>query len=207
MLQSLKDNKLKVIKWGLIALIALIGLVKCDSTINAVKGLIKPSNSFIDTVITTKRDTIWAKDTIYVFKPKPIVKPIYIHDTVLKPSSIDTLEIYRFFNYKDTLKDSNIDIYRDIITQGKTLRYNKIAYKLKVPLTIIDSVKTTITKKDTIYKQPKYSIGVGASVGTQLLCPTANFTIDRHTFGFGYNLQTKTPTIQYNFRLWSSKKR
>lgn len=205
-----KENKiLKRVKWGFIALIALIGLYKCDSIIDSAKGLIKPPNSSIDTTekIHT-RDTIWAKDTIIIPDNKPLPKPRVIHDTIYKLASIDTLEMYRFFTYKDTVKDKNIDIFRDVVTQGKTLRVNKITgYKLKVPLTIIDSVKITVSKKDTIFKQPKYSFSIGAAVGTQLLCPTANVTIDRHTFGFGYNLQTKTPTIQYNFRIWSSKKR
>lgn len=204
---NLKENKLKVIKWGLIALISIIFAVKCDSVINNIKALIKPSNSSIDTVEIHTIDTIWAKDTIIT---PPIViksKPIIIHDTILKPASIDTLEMYKFFTYKDTIKDSNIDIYRDVITQGKTLTQNKLSYKLKVPLKIIDSKTLTITKTDTLYKQPKYSIAVGAAVGTQLLCPMAEFTIDKHTFGAGYNLQTNSPVIKYSFRLWSSKKR
>lgn len=204
---NLKENKLKVIKWGFIALISIIFAVKCDSIIDSTKALIKPSNSFIDTVKTHTRDTIWAKDTIIT--PPIVIKsnPIVIHDTILKPASIDTLEMYKFFTYKDTIKDSNIDIYRDATTQGKTLRYNKISYKLKVPLKIIDSKTLIITKTDTSYRQPKYSINIGTAVGTQLLCPMAEFTIDKHTFGAGYNLQTNSPVIKYSFRLWSSKKR
>lgn len=202
-----KDNKLKLIKWGFIALIALIGLYKCDSIINAGKALIKPSNSFIDTVTIESHDTVWAKDTVYYPTPSKPSKPIVIHDTFYKPTPIDSLDINRFYFTLDTLKDNNIEIYDNIVTQGKTLKGHKPGYKLKVPLTIIDSKTVSITHIDTIYKQPKYSFSIGGSVGTQLLCPQANFTIDRHTFGFGYNLQTKTPTIHYNFRIWSSKKR
>lgn len=199
-----KDNSIKFVKWALIALIGLVFVCKCDSIINSTRGLIKHSNSKIDTVIVHTRDTIWAKDTVYSFKNIriPVPKIVY-RDTVINgKDSCTNIKVY-----KDSLVDKNISIYyTDYVSQGE-LFGKDLDYKLKVPLTIIDSKTVTITDSITTFKQPKYSFGVGASVGTQLLCPQANVTIDRHTFGFGYNLQTKTPTIHYNFRLWSSKKR
>jgi len=199
-----KDNKTKWIKWGIIAFIALVGLIKCDSIIDSTKALIKPSNSSIDTVEIHTIDTIKPEPIKVPFKVY-VPKPYVVHDTVVRINGKDTCTNVKI--YEDSLTDNKVSIYyKDYVSQGELLGKD-ISYILKVPLTIIDSKTLTITKTDTLYKQPKYSISVGAAVGTQLLCPTANVTIDRHTFGFGYNLQTKTPTIQYNFRLWSSKKR
>lgn len=205
MFQWLKDNKIKAIKWASIAIIAIVILFKGCSTINYIKGLIKPSNSVkIDTVEV--HDTIWPPKEPIQFKEIPIPKPYYIHDTILKINGKDTI-CTNIKVYEDSLDDKNITIrYKDYVSQGDLIGKD-LNYTLKVPLKIIDSKTITITKTDTLFKSPKYSINAGLSVGTQLLSPTVDFSIDRFTFQGGYNIQTKSPTIGIRYRLWSSKKR
>lgn len=200
MTQQLKDN-VKYVKWALIALISLVLVCKCDSILDSYKGLKTPLNR-TDTVKVHTIDTIWAKDTIYSFKNIKVPVPSIVYRDIPGTDSCTNIKIY-----EDSLIDDKISIYyKDYVAQGELIGKD-LDYKLKVPLTIIDSKTLTITKTDTLFKHPKYSLNVGLSIGTQLLTPEVRFSMDRHTFGFGYNLQQKTPTIHYGFRLWSSKKR
>lgn len=206
MLQWVKDNKLKVAKYISIAIIALILAIKCGSIISYTKGLIKPSNIRIDTIKIETHDTIWPPKEPIQFKEIPVPKPYIVHDTVFKLNGKDTI-CTNVKVYQDSLDDKNITIrYKDYVSQGDLIGKD-LNYTLKVPLRIVDSKTLNITTTDTLFKSPKYSINAGLSVGTQLLSPTVDFSIDRFTFQGGYNIQTKSPTIGIRYRLWSSKKR
>lgn len=193
-----KDNILKLIKWGIILIVAIL-LTTCGT--NLVKDLIKANKPTADTVYTHKTDTIYGpKDTVYKFTPKTVF--VYIHDTVFQGPlvSADSLEIYKFFTYRDTIKDANVEIYRNITTQGKTLRYNSTDYKLKVPLRIVDSVKETI-KIPTLYP-PTFQLGAGLTVGSNIFAPEIGVSYKRHTLSLGYNLTNKQPIAGYKFVLF-----
>lgn len=154
--------------------------------------------------ITHYKDTIYPKDTIIEFKDKPVPYPVYIDSSKYRPKPIDSLELDKFFTHKDTSKDSSIEIYSNIHTQGKTLVANKISYKLKVPLIIKDC---TIVKKDSfIYQPSKYEIHTGVLAGFNTIAPVVEISIDKNTFGAGYDPFNKYPYITYKRRIFRSKK-
>lgn len=154
--------------------------------------------------ITKYKDTIFPKDTIYVPKEKLVPYPVYIDTNTYKPKQLDSLELNRFFSNKDTIIDSNIELYRDVHTQGKTLVLNKISYKLKVPLIIKDC---TIVKKDSIiFKPSKYELHIGLLTSTKFISPTIDLSINKSTYTLGYDYFNKTPIIGFKYRLWKSKK-
>jgi hypothetical protein len=158
-----------------------------------------------DTTSVHKRDTILPKDTVFLFKDKPVPYPVYIHDTlkVLKP--IDSLDLHRFFVYNDSIEDANIKIYSKIVTQGRTLNSFKPSYKLKVPLIIKDS---TVVKIDSlVYKPYKYEIHAGGIVGFKVLAPVIEMSIDKGTYGAGYDILNKSIIFTAKYRLhgWTPK--
>jgi hypothetical protein len=193
MLFKIKDN------WDLISIVIIISLIlilfnKCNNKIKQTESI----------VITNYKDTIYPKDTIYVPEIKEIPYPVYIDTNTYIPKSIDSLEINRFFFYKDTIKDSNIEIYRNIHTQGKTLVFNKLEYKLKVPLIIKDC---TIVKKDSlIYKLPKYQFNIGMFTNFKSITPMLELSVNNNSYMLGYDLLNKYPTLGFKYRIYKSKK-
>lgn len=202
MLEKIGQNIGKIFL-GIIAIALFIFGYQCGSKNSNTPEVTKNTS---DTTSTHKRDTILPKDTVFSFKDKPVPYPVYIHDTleVLKP--IDSLDLHRFFVYNDSIEDSNVKIYSKIVTQGKTLNSFKPSYKLKVPLVIIDSVTTTI--RDSIFstKLPKYQLSFGVVASPKMLAPIVDLTVNRSTYGVGYDPFNKQPIIKYSFRLWKSKK-
>jgi len=155
--------------------------------------------------ITNYRDTIFPKDTVITFKDKPVPYPVYIHDTTLIFQPLDSLEMHRFFVYNDSTEDSNIKIYSKIVTQGKTLNSFKPSYKLKVPLIIKDS---TVVKIDSlVYRPYKYEIHTGGIIGFKTLTPVVELTIDKGTYGAGYDILNKSIIFTAKYRLhgWTPK--
>lgn len=149
-------------------------------------------------------DTIYARDTVFSLKEKPVPYPVYIDTNTYKPQPIDSLELNRFFTYKDSTEDSNIKLYSDIHTQGKTLVKYKPSYKLKVPLIIKDSI---VVKKDSlIFKPSKYELSGGVLFGYNTIAPTVELKIDKNTFGVAYDPFKKYPYIVYKRVLWRSEK-
>lgn len=202
MFEKIKNN-LGLIFVGLVIVLMFFLGYQCGSKNSDTLEVTKNTS---DTTSTHKRDTVFAKDTIYYPKLVKIPYPVYIDTNTQKPKSIDSLEINRFFVYRDSVEDSNIKIYNIIVTQGKTLSSHKPSYKLKVPLVIIDSVTTTI--RDSIFstKLPKYQLSVGLVASPKMLVPMVDLTVNRSTYGIGYDPFTKQPIIKYSFRLWKSKK-
>ncbi len=187
-----KDKILSLAKWVVILVITLLLLKECRSIVGEITGNSKPGK---DSIITITRDSILPKDTVYVFKPKWYPTPA---ETILVP--IDTSgNVTRFFRYKDTLNDKNVDIYTDITTQG-ILKSSQVSYKLKVPLMIIDSVKIKVSEPK-LYP-PVFQIHAGIIVGRNLLAPEIGVSHKRSTFGIGYNLLDKMPTIRYSYTLY-----
>lgn len=191
----------------LIILLLFFISYKCGNKNIIISDSIKNTS---DTISIHKRDTIFLKDTIIVFKDKLVSKPypIYIDTNKIKLQPLDSLQLYRFFIYNDSIEDSNIKIYSKIVTRGKTLNSFKPSYKLKVPIVIIDSIKTII--KDSIFitstKLSKYQLSVGFITSPQILAPMIDLSINRSTYSIGYDPFNKQPLIKYSFRLWKSKK-
>lgn len=184
---------------GLVAILLFFLGYQCGNKDN--------SQSAVTKVVTNYRDTIFPKDTILTFKDKLIPYPVYIHDTTLLSLPTDSLDLYRFFVYNDSIEDSNIKIYSNILTQGRTLRKFKPSYKLKVPLIIRDS---TVVKIDSfIYQEYKYKIYVGIIASPKMLAPTLDFSINRSTYSIGYDPFNKQPIIGFKYKLisWSPKKK
>ena len=189
-------NKLVYLFLGIsIISVFLFGKSCGNSTLEIPKEYIK---------VTKYKDTIFPKDTVYVPEEKLIPYPVYIDTNTYTSKPVDSLELNRFFSHKDTIIDSNIELYRDIHTQGKTLVLNKISYKLKVPLIIKDC---TIVKKDSIiFKPSKYEFHVGFLSSTKFISPTIDLSINKSTYTLGYDYFNKTPIIGFKYRLWKSKK-
>ena len=191
----------------LIILLLFFISYKCGNKNIIISDSIKNTS---DTISIHKRDTIFLKDTIIVFKDKLVSKPypIYIDTNKIKLQPLDSLQLYRFFIYNDSIEDSNIKIYSKIVTRGKTLNSFKPSYKLKVPIVIIDSIKTII--KDSIFitstKLSKYQLSIGFITSPQILAPMIDLSINRSTYSIGYDPFNKQPLIKYSFRLWKSKK-
>lgn len=197
MWNKIKDN------WNLIATIIIICMVFLWGKSCGNKEF-KPQEPKVVTV-TNYRDTIFPVDTIITFVDKPIPKPypVYVDTSYLQP--VDSLELHRFFVYNDSTEDSNVKIYSKIVTQGKTLSSFKPSYKLKVPLIIKDS---TVVKQDSlIYRPYKYEIHAGGIVGFKTAAITADLSIDKCTYGVGYDFINKAPVISFKYRLygWTPK--
>lgn len=168
------------------------------------------SKEIIEPLIVTEThysDTIFPKDTIISFKDKPVPYPVYVDTNKYRPIPIDSLDMHRFFTYKDSTEDLNVKIYSEIHTQGKTLKYFKPSYKLKVPLIIKDSV---VIKKDSlIYVPYKYEIHGGIIVSPSMIAPTIDLSINKGTYGLGYDPFKKQIVVTAKYRLfgWTPKKR
>lgn len=197
---KIKDN------WNLIATVIIICLVFLWGKSCGTK-VIEPQEPKVITV-TNYRDTIFPPDTIINLPTKLVPYPVYVKDTSgLKPQPVDSLELNRFFVYNDSTEDSNIKIYSKIVTQGKTLNSFKPSYKLKVPLIIKDS---TVVKQDSlIYKPYKYEIHAGGIVGFKTLAPVIEMSINKVTYGAGYDILNKSIIFTAKYRLfgWTPKKK
>lgn len=196
---KIKDNW-KVISIIIISLIVFLWGKSCGNKV------IEPTEPKVVTV-TNYRDTIFPKDTVIKFKDKLVPYPVYIDTNTYVPKPIDSLDMSRFFVYNDSTEDSNIKIYSKIVTQGRTLNSFKPSYKLKVPLIIKDS---TVVKQDSlIYKSYKYEIHAGGIVGFRTAAITADLSVDKCTYGFGYDFINKAPLISFKYRLfgWTPKKK
>lgn len=192
---KIKDN------WNLIATVIIICMVFLwgKSCGNQEPKII---------TITNYRDTIFPPDTVINLPTKLVPYPVYIKDTTgLKPQPIDSLELNRFFVYNDSIEDSNVKIYSKIVTQGKTLNSFKPSYKLKVPLIIKDS---TVVKQDSlVYKPYKYEIHAGSIVGFKTITPVVEISINKATYGAGYDILNKSIIFTAKYRLfgWTPKKK
>jgi len=200
MLSKIKEN------WETIAIVLMVCGVflwgkSCGSK------TIEPQEPKV-TTITKYRDTIFPPDTVINLPTKLVPYPVYVKDTTgLKPQPVDSLELHRFFVYNDNIEDSNVKIYSKIVTQGKTLNSFKPSYKLKVPLIIKDS---TVVKQDSlVYRPYKYEIHAGGIVGFKTLAPIVEMSINKATYGAGYDILNKSIIFTVKYRLfgWTPKER
>jgi hypothetical protein len=196
MWNKIKDN------WNLIATVIIICMVflwgkSCGNKV------IEPTESKVVTV-TNYRDTIFPVDTFYSHEIIP-GKPRIIHDTV-PVYYLDSASCNRYYIYDDTIRDSKYDVISRQIVQGR-LSSSNIKVKLKVPLIIKDS---TVVKIDSlIYRPYKYEIHAGGIVGFNTAAITADLSVDKCTYGFGYDFINKAPLISFKYRLfgWTPKKK
>lgn len=187
-----KEEIFKTIKWVVIGIIILLLLKECKSVINTITNPVKP----IKDSVVHKTDTIWAKDTVIVFKPKRVFVP-QPADTFWKPSPVDTSICHRVFVSRDTFSNKDVDIFTETHYQG-LLREIKPSYKLKVPIKIIDSITVY---KPTLYP-PKFQLGGSVIIGKNIIAPEISGSINRSNFGIGYNILDKSPTIRYSYTIF-----
>lgn len=158
-----------------------------------------------DTLIVHKTDTIIDTTKVFIFKYiKPKTKDSL--KVILDSSLFKGLSYKRMYNSE--FRDSNIVINGVDSTIGYLIS-KQIRYKLLVPLRIYDSTTINITKDTFIYKPYKYEIHAGVIVGTKLLSPTIDLSINRSTYMIGYDPFNKQPIIGFKYRLigWTPKKR
>ena len=154
--------------------------------------------------ITNYRDTIFPVDTFYSHMVIP-GKPRIIHDTV-PVYYLDSASCNRYYVYEDTIKDFRYDVVSKQVVQGR-LSSSNIRVKLKVPLIIKDS---TVVKMDSlIYRPYKYEIHAGGIVGFKVLAPVIEMSIDKGTYGAGYDILNKSIIFTAKYRLhgWAPKKK
>lgn len=186
----------------IIILFIILAILLFKTGCNKPKPDLSPK---IDSITT--HDTIWAKDTLYSFKPliKPKWDTIYKIDTIL--NSIDPLDLFFVREYKDTLDDTNQTVYTHIKTLGM-LDSLSIKYRLKVPLTINNTTTITVEKPVTI--QPRFSIYSGLEVGgnksTFNLSPFINLNIKNNNIYYRYGILDKTHSIGVGIKIIKSKK-
>jgi len=196
MWNKIKDN------WKIISII-IIGLVIFLWGKSCGTKVIEPIEPKVVTM-TNYRDTIFPVDTFYSHEIIP-GKPRIIHDTV-PVYFLDSTQCNRFYVYDDTIKDSKYDVISRQVVQGR-LSSSNIKVKLKVPLIIKDS---TVVKIDSlVYRPYKYEIHAGGIVGFKTAAITADLSIDKFTYGLGYDFINKAPLISFKYRLfgWTPKKK
>ena len=193
---KIKDN------WNLIAAVLIICIVflwgkSCGNKV------IEPTEPKVVT-ITNYRDTIFPVDTFYSHMVIP-GKPRIIHDTV-PVYYLDSASCNRYYIYDDTIIDSKYDVISRQIVQGR-LSSSNIKVKLKVPLIIKDS---TVVKMDSlVYRPYKYEIHAGGIVGFKTLAPVIEMSINKATYGAGYDILNKSIIFTAKYRLfgWTPKKK
>ena len=148
----------KTLSYVVILALFIALLFTCNT--DKLSDLIK---SHVDTVITVKSDTFWAKDTIFKFKYKTVNKPIIVYKDPNIDTSVthiaticDTIRVYN-----QTFEDTNLTVFTKDTAKGVLLGHS-VSYKLKIPVKIIDSVFIKIHEVKEI--QPKGKVFVGASV-------------------------------------------
>ena len=194
-LQKDKDNIFKLIKWGIILIVAIL-LTTCGT--NLVKDLVKVNKPKPDTITIRQIDTIFPPKEPIQFKYIKVPTPYIVHDTIVNIEGKDTCVNIKV--YQDSLVDDKINIYyTDYVAQG-TLLGKDLSYTLKVPLRIIDSQTTTINVP-TLYP-PVFQIDAGIIGGTNIFAPKIGVSIKRHTVSVGYNLTNKQPVLEYRFVLF-----
>ena len=158
----------------------------------------------IRTVIKHKTDTI--RDTLKITEikykgPREYTIVEYIKDTAFYNNLSKRV-------YYDTARSKDVVIYSTDTVIG-SLVGKKLSYKLLVPLKIIDTTIVEITKDSLIFVPNKYEIHAGLIASPKMLAPTIEFSIDRSTYGIGYDPFNKQPVISYKYRLfsWTPKKR
>lgn len=146
-----------------------------------------------DTTIIHKRDTIWAKDTIFIHRANPrLVDSIYVFDT------INSILCDYIRNYKDTLEDSNMTAYTDYVVRGQLIG-SGMSYKLKIPLIIYDSTKVTI---NTV-KELKMGLYGGLETGYKSVSPYIDFKLKKLDLGISYDIYNKSPKLRIGYRIFS----
>lgn len=146
-----------------------------------------------DTIVEYTSDTIFPKDTLYVYLKSPkVIDSIFIPDT----SGRYLCDYIR--EYKDTINDTNITIYTTDLIRGQLVT-SGLSYKLKVPIKIIDSVKTTITNKI----EPKYNLYAGVTLSKNNISPMLNVSKKDVYLQVGYNIIDKQPMLGIGYRFYS----
>ncbi|WP_028888316.1 hypothetical protein [Tenacibaculum ovolyticum] len=134
--------------------------------------------------ITVIKDTIW-QTKIDTFKIQTVkYKKVYVHKNDVTKIIKDTLFIKDTTNfiaakiYRDTLNNTDVEIYSYNLVKGKLLG-SQLAYKLKVPREI------TITKTIEHPKTYRSGLYLFSEVGGNTQ------TFDNLTFGLQYNRKGK----------------
>lgn len=181
-----------------IALFILLNLKTCGckTKIQEVRDSLIQTNHIVD--------TIYAKDTIYIFKK---IKIKVLDSLANKTKDSTNLNVLRVYN--DSLNDSNITInYKDTVL-GKLISKD-LSYKLKVPIKILDTTIITKTYTNTItkteYKPSRFSLSTGFSgiTNKQTIGLEPFIKADIKTIGlqYGYDFINKNHRISISKQLF-----
>lgn len=195
-MSKIKDNLILIFGILIICIVFLLGK-SCGN--KKSENILKPNI----TTITHYRDTIFPKDTIYVYNIKPGKSKI-VHDTAYKVVYMDSTECNTVRFYEDSTITDRYNIYSKKYIQGKFLTEAR-SVKLKVPLIIKDSV---VIKKDSlIFKPAKYEVKVGVLASFNMLAPVGELSINKCSYLLGYDPFNKQPIIGFKYRLfnWTPK--
>lgn len=200
MLEKIGKNIGKIFL-GIIAISLFIFGYKCGSdNINPKTD----SKTIVDTFIVKTTDTIKPEPKVLWYPSKPKIRI----DTVIKPVYLDSNECNRIYIYEDTIRTKDYDLYRKSHVQGRLI-FDTMGVKLKVPLMIVNSTTVTIKKDSLIIHPYKYEIHAGGIVGFKVLAPVIEMSINKGTYGTGYDILNKSIIFTAKYRLfgWTPKKK
>ena len=179
-------NKTNIIlSFIIVVLLFLMGCPKDNFNCNPITS---------DTIVVTKSDTIYAKNTVYQFKYKTVNKPFTVYLDTNSVTNLTTCDSIRI--YKDTMDDENLTVFTEDTVKGKLLGQN-LKYKLKVPLQIRDSIFTTITNTTEI-KRWKILVGVQSIKTSEsyFISPVAALQDKRgRMYQVSYDISQKAPNV------------
>lgn len=149
-------------------------------------------------LIDTDTVTVVEYDTAYVqvqSKPKLIYKEYRTTDTIH-----DTVQVVIDYNtaklYVDSIKDST---FTAVITD--TLYRNSITYR-KVNMSVVNKNTTTIIT-NTVEKQIKYQLGLGANTNFQSITPNLILKKQNNLYSIGYTIPNKQVQIGFGKLLFT----
>ncbi len=193
-------NKFKYIFYSIVIIGCFLLGYQCGNSKNTPKNDLE---AIRDTISIHTVDTLIDTLTVFKTKEKRVFVPEY-EFIVIPPDSFTLAEFYKKRHYKDSYRDSNIQVQIEDTILGYLL-HRKVNYRLFVPLRIYDSTKVQIT---TSYpKLPKYQFSIGIDATPKNIFIGADLNINRTIYSIGYDPINKAPKIGLKYTLWYSKRR
>ncbi len=147
-----------------------------------------------------KTDTLIKYDSLLVYKdsiiPKLIIKPTFIHDTIIKYKKDSVyLDYYSIKEYNDTLLDDSTGFFK---LQEKLFR-NEIVdrqyFFVRRNKTVVQTVQSYKDYKHELY------LGIDNSFNNKTKLEL-NYRINNFLIGSGYNITDNVFTFELKYRLW-----
>ena len=194
------------IKFILFSVIAAIifGVIIYFDKCSSIKEKLFPDQ---EQVVTIQRDTIYPEPTIVQLPPKKIPRPQpRYYDRASNTIVADETKGAKINTYTDSIIDTNVNFYYTSFIDGKLLK-NDFSYKLKVPLTITNTITKTTIKPNTGFYATT-SLGYGQHrLDTSFLPSNFNIGImyinkNQNVFQYRYDIPRKTHHIGAGIRIF-----